>query len=149
MKNFLLKLFAYFFKEPTPLPIPEPPKMAQPQPKIETMQEMVLRVCKEKKLTKQQTNDVYNTIRCESQFKNTAVNQNKLNGKVLSTDYGICQINDYYHIGVGKSFPSVDFVKQNPDKVVAWMCDMAKAGKLKLWVCYSKNLFKKGYVEVV
>lgn len=116
----------------------------------ETMQAMVLRVCKEKGLTRQQTNDVYNTVRCESGFNNEAINRNKdVNGNVRSTDYYLCQINDYWHIGPGKSFPSVQYVHDNPEAVVKWMCDLTLAGKLKLWVCYSGGYYKNGYKEVV
>lgn len=110
-----------------------------PKVKPETPKEMVLRVCKEQGLTQEQTKNVFNTINCESKFNNEAINYNKKNDKVVSIDYGICQINDYWHIGAGKTFPSVEYVKNNPDKVVEWMCKMCKAGKLGLWVCWKER----------
>jgi hypothetical protein len=65
----------------------------------------------------------------ESGFKVNAVNHNTelvdsgekdANGKpilvrkVTSSDFGIVQINDYWHIGPGKDFPSVEYVLENP-----------------------------------
>ncbi len=79
----------------------------------------------------------------ESMFKNTAKCENKVNGAVVSTDWGLCQINDHYHIGVKKDFPSVQFVVDNPQKVVEWMISMYKHGLLKQWVSYSSGAYKK------
>ena len=70
------------------------------------------------------------------------VNKNK-DGSVASTDWGICQINDHYHIGAKLDFPSVDFVMANPDKAVAFMLSMFKAGELKQWVSYSSGAYEK------
>lgn len=69
-------------------------------------------------------------------------NLNK-DGSLASTDFGICQINDFYHIGPGKDFPSVQYVLDNPQKAVQFMIDMFKAGKLDLWVSYSSGAYKK------
>lgn len=86
-------------------------------------------------------------IEVESQFYNylpsgnPTKHQNIVGGKVSSTDWGICQINDYYHIGKGKDFPSVDYVMANPDKAVQFMIDCYKAGELKLWVSYSSGQY--------
>lgn len=79
----------------------------------------------------------------ESRFLIQAKNENLYNGKVVSTDWGICQVNDHYHIGPGKDFPSVQYVLDNPDKVVAWMISMSKHGLLKQWVSYSSGAFSK------
>ena len=136
-------------------PLPKAPQTSNSSPTatitptIETIPQMVLRVCKSQNLTQQQTNDVYNTIRCESGFNPKCVHPNLVKGKVSTTDYGICQVNDYWHIGASKDFPSVDFVMNNPEACVVWMCKMCKAGKLNLWVCYSGGYFKNGYMKVV
>ena len=83
----------------------------------------------------------------ESRFKNSAICKNRdAQGNVLSTDYGICQINTHYHIGPGRDFPSVDYVLQNPDKVVQWMIGMYKHGLLKMWVGYSSKAYLKWLV---
>lgn len=80
----------------------------------------------------------------ESLFNNNAVNHNKNSqGVTTSTDWGICQINDRYHIGTHLDFPSVDYVVNNPDKAVIFMINMSKAGKLNLWVSYSSGAYKK------
>lgn len=85
----------------------------------------------------------------ESRFNNGAINHNKNSaGVTLSTDYGICQINDYYHIGPGKDFPSVAYVLEHPDKVFEWMIGMYKKGLLKQWVSYSSGAYKQwGHVD--
>lgn len=83
-------------------------------------------------------------IMAESGFLNTAKNENKNSaGVVTSTDWGICQINDRYHIGVKGSFPSVEYVLANPDKVVAWMVKMYKQGHLGWWCAFSNGSYKK------
>lgn len=58
-----------------------------------------------------------------------------------SKDWGIVQINDKYHIGPGKDFPSSDYVMAHPEKAVQFMIDMYKAGKLGMWVSYSSSDF--------
>lgn len=80
----------------------------------------------------------------ESGFKNTARNYNKnAQGVVTSTDYGICQINSRYHIGEGKTFPSVEYVLENPDKVVEWMVKTYQAGHLHWWCAYANGSYKQ------
>lgn len=80
----------------------------------------------------------------ESQFKNTAVCRNKnAQGVVTSSDWGICQINDWYHIGIGKDFSTVDYVVANPDKCIQWMIAMYQHGMLKQWVSYSSGAYKQ------
>lgn len=99
-------------------------------------------ICDQEGLSVQQKNDLSMTLHCESNYNPACVHKNVVNGKVTSTDYGICQINDYYHIGPGKDFPSVQFVLDNPEACVRWMCSQWKVGNGKLWVCYSKGLYK-------
>lgn len=88
------------------------------------------------------------TIGGESQFYNYLPNgnptkhQNIVDGKVSSTDWGLCQINDFYHIGAGKDFPSVDYVMANPAAAVNFMIEMYKAGKLDLWDAYLNGSYK-------
>lgn len=84
-------------------------------------------------------------VRQESDFNKNATHQNKdpKTGKVFSTDYGIVQVNDYYHIGPGKDFPSVQYVYDNPEACVRWMIRLAKAGKLSLWSSYTSGAYKQ------
>lgn len=62
--------------------------------------------------------------------------QNIVNGKVASTDWGIVQINDYWNIGPGKPFSSVQYVLANPQACVNFMIQMYKAGQIRLWSSY-------------
>jgi len=83
-------------------------------------------------------------IQQESNFDNTAVCNNKnKKGIVTSSDWGIVQCNDYWWIGKGKQFPSVEYVVGHPDEMVRWMIKMYKKGNLKYWVSYSSGAYKK------
>lgn len=80
----------------------------------------------------------------ESRFKINALNNNKnAAGKILSTDIGICQINDFYHIGKGKDFPSVEYVLDNPRACVEYMIRCYEHGQLKMWVSFSSGAYKQ------
>lgn len=80
----------------------------------------------------------------ESQFNNNAVCRNRnAKGDIISSDWGLVQVNDYWHIGPGKSFPSVAWVVAHPEEMVNWMISMYKKGNLKLWVSYSSGAYKK------
>lgn len=98
-------------------------------------------ICDLEGLNEQQKNDLSGTIHCESNYNPNCVHPNVVNGITTSTDYGICQINDYFHIGIGKDFPSVEYVLQNPEACVRWMCKQWLAGNGRLWVCYLKNIY--------
>lgn len=89
-------------------------------------------------------NIVTAVIHAESGFDNNAkcLNHDK-RGNLTSTDWCIIQCNDKYHIGPGKEFPSVDYVLQNPEKMVNWMIDMYKVGKITLWVGFTSGAYKK------
>ncbi len=87
-------------------------------------------ICDEEGLTVQQKNNLSATV-----------HPNIVNGKTSSTDFGIAQINDYWHIGVGKDFPSSDYVLNNPEACIRWMCRQFKADNAKAWVCYGRGLF--------
>lgn len=74
--------------------------------------------------------------------------KNYKNGVLSSTDWGMFQINDYWHIkGCGKAapwdFPSVDYVINNVPAVAQFMIDCYKAGELDLWDSYLLGGFKK------
>lgn len=125
----------------------EPPKPFPVKPKYDwstraTARHSVRVICDEEGLTVAQKNELCATVACESNFRTKITNQNKRkDGTVASTDWGIAQINDYYHIGKGKSFPSVEYVLDNPEAVIRWMCKQWKKGNAKLWVCFSKGMY--------
>lgn len=101
-------------------------------------------LCDNAGLTVDEKNTICACIYQESRFNPEAINHNKnAAGTILSTDYGICQINDFYHIGSGKEFPSATFVLNNPGADVKWMISMYQHGLLKQWVSYSSGAYKQ------
>lgn len=132
-------------KTPVPTPTQTPPQT--PKYLFDTPQNArhsVRVLCDEANLSLYNKNVITACIEQESAFKNTAVNHNRdKNGKVLSTDWGICQINDYYHTGVGRAFKNAEDIVNNPEKAVRFMISMLKAGKIKLWVSYSSGAYEK------
>lgn len=99
-------------------------------------------LCDLEGLNEQQKDDLSSTVHCESNYYPACIHANLFNGKVSSTDYGIAQINDFWHIGEGKDFPSSEYVLQNPEQVIRWMCKQWLAGNGRAWVCYLKGLNK-------
>lgn len=125
----------------TPFPEPVAPKYLWDTPV--NARHSIRVICDEEGLNLANKDIICKVINGESGFKNTAINRNKnAKGVVTSTDWGICQINDYFHVGVGKTFSSVDDILQHPDKAVRFMVKMAKVGKLNLWVAYSSGSYK-------
>lgn len=135
--------------KPNPTPIMPPKAVLNPSAPYdwstpESSRHSLRVICDEEGLTVEQKNLMSQTLHCESGYNNATVHPNlNMHGLVTSTDYGICQINDHYHIGAGKDFPSVEYVHDNPEAVVRWMCKMVKARKLNLWVCYDAGLYKR------
>lgn len=58
---------------------------------------------------------------------------------VSSTDFGICQWNDYWH---GKEISPHD-AEFNPEKAVRLMVTYLKQGQIKQWCAYSNSSYKK------
>lgn len=130
--------------QPAPISVPTPPAPL----KFDTVQNSQICVrllCIKEALTPAQQAELYAVIEAESGFKNDLIHPNRdaKTGELLSTDYGICQVNDFYHIGTGKDFPTVAFVIDNPEAVVTWMIEMYKAGKIDLWSAYQNGSYKK------
>lgn len=111
--------------------------------------ELTRMLCDEFGLTVEQKNIVCACIYQESRFYNRRsdgspiINENKKDGVVWSTDYGIVQVNDYWHIGPGKTFPSVEYVMDNPGLMVRWLVKtMAATGRLQPWSSYTTGAYK-------
>ena len=128
-------------QEEQPIPLPILPIYLWDTPK--NARHSVRVICDEMGLTLYEKNVITACIQQESNFKNSAVGRNIKDGKVVSTDWGICQINDYYHVGPGKRWSSVEQIVNNPEKAVRWMITLSKQGKLKLWVSFSSGAYKK------
>lgn len=109
-------------------------------------------ICDEEGLTVQQKNQLCATVGAESGWQSyyvtgpkkgqPVINQNTKNGKIWSTDYGICQVNDFYNIGPGKPFSSVQFVLANPEACIRWMCREWKTGHSSKWNAFTSGLYR-------
>lgn len=117
-------------------------------------QHSVREICDLEGLNLYEKSVIYACIEQESQFYNylpsgkPTIHENYAkDGKtLLSTDWGICQINDTHGWYIGTAplpFPSVDFLMANPDKAVMFMCRMAIEGELGKWVSYSSGAYEK------
>lgn len=128
-------------------------QIVPPEPSLsfDTPQEAWVSVrvlCDSANLTKEDKDELCACIFQESRFNNKAINYNRnKDGIITSTDWGICQINDYFHCGVGKDFPSSAYVVANPQDAVEWMIKMDQEGLLKLWVSYSSGAYKQWLPE--
>jgi hypothetical protein len=111
-------------------------------------------ICDEEGLTVPQKNDLCATIGAESGWQSyyvlgpkkgqPVIHENVVSGgRVWSTDYGICQINDHFNIGTGKPFPSAQFVLDNPEVCVRWMSREWKAGHSSKWNAYTSGLYRQ------
>ena len=100
-------------------------------------------------LTEEQKNILTACVRVESDFNTQITHSNyayTLEGVkfVASTDFGIVQINSYWNIGDGKPFPSSEYVLQNPEACVRFMCNYYKQnGNLDLWCSYTSGAYLK------
>lgn len=110
-------------------------------------------LCDNAGLSYKDKTDIRACIYQESEFENRYMSGPKIgqpvshpnlnkDGSLSSTDWGIVQINDWFHIGIGKDFSSVDFVVANPDKAVGFMIEMSKIGQLGLWSSYKTGVYK-------
>lgn len=125
---------------PPPVVVPTP----TPAPKYDwstpaACKHTIRVICDEEGLTVEEKNKLDATINGESGYKLDARRDNYLNGKVWSTDWGLCQWNDYYH---GKEI-TPDEAVHNPEKAVRLMCKYWKRGQCNLWVAYSSGAYKK------
>lgn len=99
-------------------------------------------VCDQLGLTVNEKNLICACIYQESQFNNAAICRNRnTQGDVTSTDWGLCQINDWFHVIQTKDFPSVEYILSNPEAVVTWMIGMYQKGQLRQWVSYSSGAY--------
>lgn len=162
LQTFVSSLRAYLFTmhqlPPTPAPIEQPPTppispvAPLPAPKYlwdtrENTRHSLRVICDEEGLTLEQKDLVSQVLHCESDYNITTVHPNIVTKTLpdgtkhtytASTDYGLCQWNDFYH---GKEI-SPDEALHNPEKAMRLMCQYVKAGELKDWVCYSEGLYK-------
>lgn len=102
-------------------------------------------ICDLEGLTYEQKEILTACVWQESEFMTSPrPNQNKLqDGTVWSSDFGIVQVNDYFNIGEGKPFPSVEYVITNPEACVRWMARIYKTtGALQPWASFTTGAYK-------
>lgn len=86
-------------------------------------------------------------IEAESNWNPRAINRN-VNG---TTDYGVCQINDYWWIGEnsqsakkgGFYFSSPEWVMDNPSDCILWMAQQFAKGRERDWCAYDNGNYIK------
>jgi hypothetical protein len=153
--------------EPTSVPgAPIPPVVPNPDAllpwtSIENNRHNVRAIADLQGLTEQQKNNMSQTIHCESGYRTDICNINltdkttrqcsysdlqatyiKIQAEgleVSSTDFGICQWNDWFH---GKEITPDESIN-NPQMAVELMCSYVKSGQLREWVCWNKGLAER------
>lgn len=101
-------------------------------------------ICDQAGLSVEDKNIMCACVQVESNFNPLCEHGNlDKDRKVWSTDYGIAQINDYFHIGAGKEFPSAEYVLANPEECIRWMARQWKAGNAHLWSSYTSGAYRK------
>jgi hypothetical protein len=101
-------------------------------------------------LTVDEKNVICACVYQESNFFNYEANGQPMrhlntsaDGTLLSTDWGIAQINDYWHVTKYPDFPSSAFIMANPQKAIQFMIDAYKGGGLNQWVSFSTGAYKQ------
>lgn len=122
---------------------------------VEKARHSVRVICDEEGLTLKQKNELCATVGAESGWQSYYLSgpkkgqpvklDNMKGGVVWSTDYGIAQINTYFHIGKGKTFPSPQYVLDNPEKCIRWMCARWKEGHQEWWIAFKNGSYKQYY----
>jgi hypothetical protein len=104
-------------------------------------EKIVRLTCQEQGINAKDTEIIVAICYAESGMNPHAIHHNE-NG---TTDYGILQINDFWHIGPKKDFPTSDYVLQNPQACIVWMCGLIKKNEnnFNLWSTYKSNAYKK------
>lgn len=139
---------------PKPVPVTVPESEVLKWDTVANARKSVRIICDQEGLTVTQKNELCATVGAESGWQSYYLSGKKKgqpvklenkgkDGKVWSTDWGIMQCNDWYHIGKGKSFPSVAYVLDNPEACIRWMARNWKAGRAHWWIAYKSGLYKQ------
>lgn len=99
-------------------------------------------------LTLEQKNILCACVFQESRFDTQAEHKNlNADGSVSSTDWGIIQCNDFFHIAPhGTPFASVQSVLSDPNADVHWMIQCYKAGNLGWWSSFKTGAYRQWLV---
>lgn len=153
--------------KPAPAPVPVPVTVPTPSmPKylwdtVGNARHSVRVICDEEGLTVDQKNDLCATVGAESGWQSYYLSgpkkgqpvklDNVKGGVVWSTDWGIAQVNDWFNIKQGFSpaeaalrhFPTHQYVLDNPEACIRWMCTQWKAGNADWWIAHKNGSYKK------
>ena len=128
-----------------PDPVVTPPVLKYLWDTPSNVRHSVRVICDDEELDWEQKNTLTATIGGESQYNTKAVHPNYMFNKttgeryLASTDWGLCQWNDYWH---GKEIPP-DVAMNDPERAVRLMCSYWKRGQRNLWIAYKNKLYKK------
>ncbi len=134
--EYLMILFGFVKKEEKPIDyVPTTPKPIQ-QPMSEQpiesektrLQRRCKLICIEEGLTNGQIKDMMATITAESNWNPKAIRENKSKGVVVSRDWGICQLNDYWYLRPLKL--TSDQVVNDPELSMRIMAKVWATGKI-------------------
>ncbi len=151
LDSFLENFFYHPETDPKTLPMNQesPPHYdPKPVPPVKTVflwntpdraRHSVRVICDEEGLTTEEKNTLCATVGGESGWIPEAVGPLNKDG---TRDYGICQINSHYWIGPGKFFPTTDYVIDNPEACIRWMCKQWKMGYRNWWIAYKNSRYK-------
>ena len=136
IKQALLKILAQIIAlRNAPMPPLTPPVLDWSN--RDAVRTSIRMIADQEGLTPEQKNTMSQVLHCESNYRTDIIHPNIVGGKTMSTDFGVCQWNDYYH---GKEI-TPDEALHNPEKAVRLMCQYVKRGQIGQWVCYSKKLY--------
>jgi hypothetical protein len=144
-----------------PLKPPEPPETRFLWDTVANAKHSVRLICDEEGLTWEEKNDLCATMGAESGWQSyylkdvysnkgtllhkkgdPVIRENYKDGKVWSTDWGICQINDYFHIKAGTILSSPQQVLDNPEICIRWACKRWREGKSYWWIAYKSGAYR-------
>ena len=100
-------------------------------------------ICDEVGLSVNEKNMLAKVLNCESGFNVKAIHKNSDARK--TTDYGICQYNDFYYADQITPDESLN----NPEMACRLFIDEYRAGRLKNWVCYKTGKYQNFSSKVV
>lgn len=125
-------------------PVVVPPVPSQPEPTYLWDTDLHIRhtvrvLCDEEGLNLEQKDTLFATVWEESQFKLNAKRENFMDGSVWSTDWGICQWNDYFHHKEITPYEAV----HDPEKAVRLMCEYWKRNQRNQWSAYKSGAYRK------
>ncbi len=101
---------------------------------------MAKRKCEEAGFDEKRTTEFLATIMAESGWNVFCINENKINGKVVSTDFSLTQLNDYWYLRPRNL--TGEQVMNNPELAVDIMIDGWKRGREDDWIAHRNGGYR-------